>query len=151
MIKFRDMMEMVINGQDSIICAVKDVNADNAECIKELLLAGKYWIRSKQGGEIFPAIPEELWNADSARGIATDASYIIYAPDFDQDAYWNTVSKNPAWFRKKTNRVNTDISCEKILRLDAEKISVVDDFKAMAAANNLTPGELIGYLFEKLS
>lgn len=72
MIKFRDMMEMVINGQDSIICAVKDVNADNAECIKEMLLAGKYWIRSKQGGEIFPAIPEELWNADSARGIATD-------------------------------------------------------------------------------
>ena len=151
MIKFRDMMEMVINGQDSIICAVKDVNADNAECIKEMLLAGKYWIRGKQRGEIFPAIPEELWNADSARGIATDASYIIYAPDFDQDAYWNTVSKNPAWFRKKTNRVNTDISCEKILRLDAEKISVVDDFKAMAAANNLTPGELIGYLFEKLS
>ena len=151
MIKFRDMMEMVINGQDSIICAVKDVNADNAECIKEMLLAGKYWIRSKQGGEIFPAIPEELWNADSARGIATDASYIIYAPDFDQDAYWNTVSKNPAWFRKKTNRVNTVISCEKILRLDAEKISVVDDFKAMAAANNLTTGELIGYLFEKLS
>ena len=151
MIKFKDMMEMVINGQDSIICAVKDANADNAECINEMLLTGKYWIRSKQGGEIFPAIPEELWNADSARGIATDASYIIYAPDFDQDAYWNTVSKNPAWFRKKTNRVNTDISCEKILRLDAEKISVVDDFKAMAAANNLTPGELIGYLFEKLS
>ena len=151
MIKFIDMMEMVIDFQDSIICAVKDVNADNAECIKEMLLAGKYWIRSKQGGEIFPAIPEELWNADSARGIATDASYIIYAPDFDQDAYWNTVSKNPAWFRKKTNRVNTDISCEKILRLDAEKISVVDDFKAMAAANNLTTGELIGYLFEKLS
>ena len=151
MIKFRDMMEMVIDFQDSIICAVKDVNADNAECIKEMLLAGKYWIRGKQRGEIFPAIPEELWNADSARGIATDASYIIYAPDFDQDAYWNTVSKNPAWFRKKTNRVNTDISCEKILRLDAEKISVVDDFKAMAAANNLTPGELIGYLFEKLS
>ena len=151
MIKFRDMMEMVIDGQDSIICAVKDANADNAECINEMLLTGKYWIRSKQGGEIFPAIPEELWNADSARGIATDASYIIYAPDFDQDAYWNTVSKNPAWFRKKTNRVNTDISCEKILRLDAEKISVVDDFKAMAAANNLTPGELIGYLFEKLS
>ena len=30
MIKFRDMMEMVINGQDSIICAVKDANADNA-------------------------------------------------------------------------------------------------------------------------
>ena len=151
MIKFRDMMEMVIDFQDSIICAVKDVNADNAECIKEMLLAGKYWIRGKQRGEIFPAIPEELWNADSARGIATDASYIIYAPDFDQDAYWNTVSKNPAWFRKKTNRVNTDISCEKILRLDAEKISVVDDFKAMAAANNLTTGELIGYLFEKLS
>ena len=151
MIKFRDMMEMVIDGQDSIICAVKDVNADNAECIKEMLLAGKYWIRGKQRGEIFPAIPEELWNADSACGITTDASYIICAPDFDQDAYWNTVSKNPAWFRKKTNRVNTDISCEKILRLDAEKISVVDDFKAMAAANNLTTGELIGYLFEKLS
>jgi hypothetical protein len=151
MIKFKDMMEMVINGQDSIICAVKDANADNAECINEMLLTGKYWIRSKQGGEIYPAIPKELWDADSAWGIATDASYIIYAPDFDQEAYWNTVSKNPAWFRKKAKCVNTDISCEKILRLDAEKISVVEDFKAMAAANNLTPGELIGYLFEKLS
>lgn len=151
MIKFRDMMEMVINGQDSIICAVKDANADNAECIKEMLLAGTYWIRSKQGGEIFPAIPEELMEADSVKGFGTDAHYIISAPDFDQEAYWNTVSKNPAWFRKKQNRVNTDISCEKILRLDAEKISVVEDFKAMAAANNLTPGELIGYLFEKLS
>lgn len=151
MIKFRDMMEMVINGQDSIICAVKDANADNAECIKEMLLAGKYWIRSKRGGEIFPAIPEELMEADSVKGFGTDAHYIISAPDFDQEAYWNTVSKNPAWFRKKQNRVNTDISCEKILRLDAEKISVVEDFKAMAAANNLTPGELIGYLFEKLS
>ena len=68
MIKFKDMMEMVINGQDSIICAVKDANADNAECINEMLLTGKYWIRSKQGGEIYPAIPKELWDADSAWG-----------------------------------------------------------------------------------
>lgn len=151
MIKFKDMMEMVINGQDSIICAVKDANADNAECIKEMLLAGKYWIRSKQGGEILPTLPEELMKADSAMGLDTDASYIIYAPNFDQEAYWNTVRKNPAWFHKKANRVNTDISCEKILRLDAEKSSAVEDFKVMAAANNLTPGELIGYLIEKLS
>ena len=81
----------------------------------------------------------------------TGADIFILVPDFDQEAYWNTVSKNPPWFRKKLNSINTDISCEKILKLDAEKSSLVEDFKAMAAVNNLTLGELIGYLFEKLN
>lgn len=148
--KFKNLMNLIKDDRDSRICVIKEVSNDNIAYIEEMLFAGKYWIKKGETGEIFPPMPDELMDAQSGLGAGTFADYLILAPNFDDDAYWSTVSKNPVWFPKKANRVNTDISCEEILRLDAEKVSVVEDFKAMAAANNLTPGELIGYLFEKL-
>lgn len=148
--KFKNLINLMRDNRDSRICIVKEQSNDNIAYINEMLFAGKYWIKKEETGEIYPPVPDELMEAESGWGWGTSADYLILAPNFDDDAYWNTVSKNPAWFPKKANRVNTDISCEEILRLDAEKVSVVEDFKAMAAANNLTPGELIGYLFEKL-
>ena len=150
MIKFRNLVKAYNTNRDSFICVIKEVSNDNIAYIDEMLLSGKYWIKKEETGEIFPPMPDELMEADSGIGAGTSAEYLILAPNFDHEAYWSTVSKNPVWFRKKAKRVNTDISCEEILRLDAENVSVVEDFKTMAASNNLTPGELIGYLFEKL-
>ena len=153
MFKFKNLIKGHYSGMDTIICAVKDTNnVVNEDFIKEMLLSGKYWIKKQHGNEITPAIPEELMGADATIDlVGTGVDIFILVPDFDQEAYWNTVRKNPPWFRKKLNSINTDISCEKILKLDAEKSSLVEDFKAMAAVNNLTLGELIGYLFEKLN
>lgn len=152
MFKFRNLIKHYYTPGDCLICAVKDTNDYNEDFIKEMLMSGKYWIKKEREKEISPAIPEELMDAYAALDMTgCGANIVILAPDFDHEAYWNTVSKNPPWFRKKLNSINTDISCEKILKLDAEKSSLVEDFKAMAAVNNLTLGELIGYLFEKLN
>lgn len=148
MIKFRDMMDMVINGQDSIICAVKDANTDNA-AIDEMLLTGKYWIRKVGNGEIFPAMPDELMEAESGMTWGTSASYLILAPNFDQESYWATAPTNPPLFHKRTC-FSTDISCERILELDKANMPVVELFNALADAYELSPEELMGYLVQKL-
>ena len=142
----KDMLNMVWDGQDSRICVVKGTVSINDESINKMLYDGKYWIRVKGTGEIIPPIPEELMNAEAGMGLGTEADYLILAPDFDVDAYWNTVKTNPPYFRRKTY----DISCEKIIELDKANVSLVEDFKAMAASHNLTVKELMGYLTEKL-
>lgn len=142
----RDMLNMVRGGQDDRICVIKGTVSINDEGINKILYDGKYWIRVKGTGEIIPPIPEELMNAEAGMGLGTEADYLILAPDFDVDAYWNTVKTNPPYFRRKTY----DISCEKIIELDKANVSLVEDFKAMAAAHNLTVKELMGYLTEKL-
>ena len=142
----RDMLNMVRGGQDDRICVIKGTVSINDEGINKMLYDGKYWIRVKGTGEIIPPIPEEIMNAEASMGLGTEASYLVLAPDFDVDAYWNTVKTNPPYFRRKTE----DISCEKIIELDKANVSVVEDFKAMAAAHNLTVKELMGYLTEKL-
>lgn len=142
----RDMLNMVRGGQDDRICVIKGTVSINDEGINKMLYDGKYWIRVKGTGEIIPPIPEELMNAEAGMGLGTEADYLILAPDFDVDAYWNTVKTNPPYFRRKTY----DISCEKIIELDKANVSLVEDFKAMAAAHNLTVKELMGYLKEKL-
>ena len=142
----RDMLNMVRGGQDDRICVIKGTVSINDEGINKMLYDGKYWIRAKGTGELIPPIPEEIMNAEASMGLGTEASYLVLAPDFDVDAYWNTVKTNPPYFRRKTE----DISCEKIIELDKANVSVVEDFKAMAAAHNLTVKELMGYLTEKL-
>ena len=142
----KDMLNMVRDGQDSRICVVKGTVSINDEGINKMLYDGKYWIRVKGTGEIIPPVPEELMNAEAGMGLGTEADYLILAPDFDVDAYWNTVKTNPPYFRRKTY----DISCEKIIELDKANVSLVEDFKAMAASHNLTVKELMGYLTEKL-
>ena len=142
----RDMLNMVRGGQDDRICVIKGTVSINDEGINKMLYDGKYWIRVKGTGEPIPPIPEEIMNAEASMGLGTEASYLVLAPDFDVDAYWNTVKTNPPYFRRKTE----DISCEKIIELDKANVSVVEDFKAMAAAHNLTVKELMGYLTEKL-
>ena len=142
----RDMLNIVRGGQDDRICVIKGTVSINDEGINKMLYDGKYWIRVKGTGEIIPPIPEELMNAEAGMGLGTEADYLILAPDFDVDAYWNTVKTNPPYFRRKTY----DISCEKIIELDKANVSLVEDFKAMAAAHNLTVKELMGYLKEKL-
>jgi hypothetical protein len=142
----RDMLNMVRGGQDDRICVIKGTVSINDEGINKMLYDGKYWIRVKGTGEIIPPIPEELMNAEAGMGLGTEADYLILAPDFDVDAYWNTVKTNPPYFRRKTY----DISCEKIIELDKANVSLVEDFKAMAASHNLTVKELMGYLTEKL-
>jgi hypothetical protein len=142
----RDMLNMVRGGQDDRICVIKGTVSINDEGINKILYDGKYWIRVKGTGEIIPPIPEELMNAEAGMGLGTEADYLILAPDFDVDAYWNTVKTNPPYFRRKTY----DISCEKIIELDKANVSLVEDFKAMAASHNLTVKELMGYLTEKL-
>lgn len=142
----KDMLNMVRDGQDSRICVVKGTVSINDEGINKMLYDGKYWIRSKETGEITPPIPEELMESEAGMGFGTEADYLVIAPDFDVDAYWNTVNANPPYFRRKTS----DISCEKIIQLDKANVSLVEDFKAMAAAHNLTVKELMGYLKEKL-
>ena len=142
----KDMLNMVRGGQDDRICVIKGTVSINDEGINKMLYDGKYWIRVKGTGEIIPPIPEELMNAEAGMGLGTEADYLILAPDFDVDAYWNTVKTNPPYFRRKTY----DISCEKIIELDKANVSLVEDFKAMAASHNLTVKELMGYLKEKL-
>ena len=142
----RDMLNMVRGGQDDRICVIKGTVSINDEGINKMLYDGKYWIKVKGTGELIPPIPEEIMNAEASMGLGTEASYLVRAPDFDVDAYWNTVKTNPPYFRRKTE----DISCEKIIELDKANVSVVEDFKAMAAAHNLTVKELMGYLTEKL-
>lgn len=142
----RDMLNMVRGGQDDRICVIKGTVSINDEGINKMLYDGKYWIRVKGTGELIPPIPEEIMNAEASMGLGTEASYLVLAPDFDVDAYWNTVKTNPPYFRRKTE----DISCEKIIELDKANVSLVEDFKAMAAAHNLTVKELMGYLTEKL-
>ena len=142
----KDMLNMVRDGQDSRICVVKGTVSINDEGINKMLYDGKYWIRVKGTGEIIPPIPEALMNAEAGMGLGTEADYLILAPDFDVDAYWNTVKTNPPYFRRKTY----DISCEKIIELDKANVSLVEDFKAMAASHNLTVKEIMGYLTEKL-
>ena len=142
----RDMLNMVRGGQDDRICVIKGTVSINDEGINKMLYDGKYWIRVKGTGEIIPPIPEALMNAEAGMGLGTEADYLILAPDFDVDAYWNTVKTNPPYFRRKTY----DISCEKIIELDKANVSLVEDFKAMAASHNLTVKELMGYLTEKL-
>ena len=142
----RDMLNMVRGGQDDRICVIKGTVSINDEGINKMLYDGKYWIRVKGTGEIIPPIPEELMNAEAGMGLGTEADYRILAPEFDVDAYWNTVKTNPPYFRRKTY----DISCEKIIELDKANVSLVEDFKAMAASHNLTVKELMGYLTEKL-
>jgi hypothetical protein len=142
----RDMLNMVRGGQDDRICVIKGTVSINDEGINKMLYDGKYWIRVKGTGEIIPPVPEELMNAEAGMGLGTEADYLILAPDFDVDAYWNTVKTNPPYFRRKTY----DISCEKIIELDKANVSLVEDFKAMAASHNLTVKELMGYLTEKL-
>ena len=142
----RDMLNMVRGGQDDRTCGIKGTVTINDEGINKMLYDGKYWIRVKGTGEIIPPVPEELMNAEAGMGLGTEADYLILAPDFDVDAYWNTVKTNPPYFRRKTY----DISCEKIIELDKANVSLVEDFKAMAASHNLTVKELMGYLTEKL-
>ena len=142
----RDMLNMVRGGQDDRICVIKGTVSINDEGINKMLYDGKYWIKVKGTGELIPPIPEEIMNAEASMGLGTEASYLVLAPDFDVDAYWNTVKTNPPYFRRKTE----DISCEKIIELDKANVSVVEDFKAMAAAHNLTVKELMGYLTETL-
>ena len=142
----KDMLNMVRGGHDDRICVIKGTVSINDEGINKMLYDGKYWIRVKGTGEIIPPISEELMNAEARMGFGTEADYLILAPDFDVDAYWNTVKTNPPYFRRKT----TDISCEKIIELDKANVSLVEDFKAMAASHNLTVKELMGYLTEKL-
>ena len=142
----RDMLNMVRGGQDDRICVIKGTVSINDEGINKMLYDGKYWIKVKGTGELIPPIPEEIMNAEASMGLGTEASYLVLAPDFDVDAYWNTVKTNPPYFRRKTE----DISCEKIIELDKANVSLVEDFKAMAAAHNLTVKELMGYLTEKL-
>ena len=137
---------MVRGGQDDRICVIKGTVSINDEGINKMLYDGKYWIKVKGTGELIPPIPEEIMNAEASMGLGTEASYLVLAPDFDVDAYWNTVKTNPPYFRRKTE----DISCEKIIELDKANVSVVEDFKAMAAAHNLTVKELMGYLTENL-
>ena len=142
----RDMLNMVRGGQDSRICVIKGTVSINDEGINKILYDGKYWIRSKETGKVTPPIPEELMESEAGMGLGTEADYLILAPDFDMDAYWNTMKTNPPYFRRKTY----DISCEKIIELDKANVSLVEDFKAMAASHNLTVKELMGYLVEKL-
>lgn len=142
----KDMLDMIHGGQDDRICVIKGTVSINDEGINKMLFDGKYWIRVKGTGELIPPIPEEIMNAEASMGLGTEASYLVLAPDFDVDAYWNTVKTNPPYFRRKTK----DISCEKIIELDKANVSLVEDFKAMAAAHNLTVTELMGYLKEKL-
>ena len=71
------------------------------------------------------------------------------APDFDQEAYWETATKNPPHFKRKTY-FDADISCERILELDKANMPVVELFNALASAYNLTSKELMSYLVQKL-
>lgn len=153
---YRDMMKVIrLHQEQSTVCIIKGTDEKSIEDARVAMLKGRYWIRNSETGTIMPNMPCELLEAESSFNAPPFSNilvsdYLIVAPDFDQESYWKTVPANPPLFSKNTKRVKADISCAKILEMDAAQGSVVEDFKAMAAANNLTPGELIGYLFEKL-
>ena len=154
--EYNNMMKVIrSNKEQSIVCIIKATDDNSIEEARVAMLNGRYWIRNTETGTITPDMPSELLEAETSFNAfpfsqILESDYLMIAPDFDQDAYWKTAPANPPLFPKNTKRVKADISCAKILEMDAAQGSVVEDFKAMAAVNNLTPGELIGYLFEKL-
>lgn len=149
MIKFRNLLKVCVDYKGRTICALNDECSDPIACVKEMLLAGKYWITKEETGEIFPPMPEELLEANAGLGLGTSASYLIHAPNFDQESYWASVGTNPPYFKKKTH-FTTDISCEKILELDKANIPAVELFNALADVCKLSPKELMSYLVQKL-
>lgn len=148
---FRDMMDMIIGGSGKVISAVKGVDEESISVAIKMLAEGKYWIRDIEAGTYTPSVPEELMEAEAGMNVNNNllASYIIMAPDFDQEAYWETATKNPPLFKRKTY-FDADISCERILELDKANMPVVELFNALASAYNLTSKELMSYLVQKL-
>ena len=148
---FRDMMDMIIGGSGKVISAVKGVDEESISAAIKMLAEGKYWIRDIEAGTYTPSVPEELMEAEAGMNVNNNllASYIIMAPDFDQEAYWETATKNPPLFKRKTY-FDADISCERILELDKANMPVVELFNALASAYNLTSKELMSYLVQKL-
>ena len=148
---FRDMMDMSIGGSGKVISAVKGVDEESISAAIKMLAEGKYWIRDIEAGTYTPSVPEELMEAEAGMNVNNNllASYIIMAPDFDQEAYWETATKNPPLFKRKTY-FDADISCERILELDKANMPVVELFNALASAYNLTSKELMSYLVQKL-
>ena len=148
---FRDMMDMIIGGSGKVISAVKGVDEESISAAIKMLAEGKYWIRDIEAGSYTPSVPEELMEAEAGMNVNNNllASYIIVAPDFDQEAYWETATKNPPLFKRKTY-FDADISCERILELDKANMPVVELFNALASAYNLTSKELMSYLVQKL-
>ena len=149
--KFRDMMDMLSGGNSKVISVVKGVDEESFSAAIKMLAEGKYWIRDVEAGNYTPSVPEELMEAESGMNVNNNllASYIIMAPDFDQEAYWETATKNPPLFKRKTY-FDADISCERILELDKANMPVVELFNALASAYNLTSKELMSYLVQKL-
>ena len=148
---FRDMMDMIIGGSGKVISAVKGVDEESISAAIKMLAEGKYWIRDIEAGTYTPSVPEELMEAEAGMNVNNNllASYIIMAPDFDQEAYWETATKNPPLFKRKTY-FDADISCERILELYKANMPVVELFNALASAYNLTSKELMSYLVQKL-
>ena len=148
---FRDMMDMIIGGSGKVISAVKGVDEESISAAIKMLAEGKYWIRDIEAGSYTPSVPEELMEAEAGMNVNNNllASYIIMAPDFDQEAYWETATTNPPLFKRKTY-FDADISCERILELDKANMPVVELFNALASAYNLTSKELMSYLVQKL-
>ena len=145
------MMDMIIGGSGKVISAVKGVDEESISAAIKMLAEGKYWIRDIKAGTYTPSVPEELMEAEAGMNVNNNllASYIIMAPDFDQEAYWETATKNPPLFKRKTY-FDADISCERILELDKANMPVVELFNALASAYNLTSKELMSYLVQKL-
>ena len=74
MIKFRNLLKVCVDYKGRTICALNDECSDPIACVKEMLLAGKYWITKEETGEIFPPMPEELLEANAGLGLGTSAS-----------------------------------------------------------------------------
>ena len=144
-------MDMITGGSGKVISAVKGVDEESISAAIKMLAEGKYWIRDIEAGTYTPSVPEELMEAEAGMNVNNNllASYIIMAPDFDQEAYWETATKNPPLFKRKTY-FDADISCERILELDKANMPVVELFNALASAYNLTSKELMSYLVQKL-
>ena len=144
-------MDMITGGSGKVISAVKGVDEESISAAIKMLAEGKYWIRDIEAGTYTPSVPEELMEAEAGLNVNNNllASYIIMAPDFDQEAYWETATKNPPLFKRKTY-FDADISCERILELDKANMPVVELFNALASAYNLTSKELMSYLVQKL-
>ena len=144
-------MDMITGGSGKVISVVKGVDEESISAAIKMLAEGKYWIRDIEAGTYTPSVPEELMEAEAGMNVNNNllASYIIMAPDFDQEAYWETATKNPPLFKRKTY-FDADISCERILELDKANMPVVELFNALASAYNLTSKELMSYLVQKL-